>query len=156
MQVLRAVAIVLTALAFVPGGAHIFELPNKIGLARDAYFTVQQIYRGWAFFGVVFFAALGANAGLAVLLWRHGGRCWPPVVASVAIAASLAVFFIWVYPGNLATANWTTAPADWETLRARWEFGHMAAAALVFIGLCAVSLTRIGSDRPLGPQRGDL
>ncbi|MGE0650765.1 MAG: hypothetical protein AB7P12_03310 [Alphaproteobacteria bacterium] len=31
--------------------AHLFELPNKIGLPADAYFTVQQNYRGWALLG---------------------------------------------------------------------------------------------------------
>jgi hypothetical protein len=39
---------VLTALALVPAGAHLFELPNKIGLSQDRYFIVQSIYRGWA------------------------------------------------------------------------------------------------------------
>ena len=36
---------ILTALALVPAGAHLFELPNKIGLAQDQYFIVQSIYR---------------------------------------------------------------------------------------------------------------
>lgn len=39
-------AIVMTALALVPVGAHFFNLPNKIGMPRDLYFDVQQIYRG--------------------------------------------------------------------------------------------------------------
>jgi hypothetical protein len=30
----------------VPSGAHLFALPNKIGLAQDQYFVVQNIYRG--------------------------------------------------------------------------------------------------------------
>src|SRR5690606_16447499 len=51
-------AIMLTALALVPAGAHFFELPNKIGLAEDDYFVVQNIYRGWALFGIVLFGAL--------------------------------------------------------------------------------------------------
>ena len=40
-------AILLTALALVPAGAHLFELPNKIGLSQQDYFVVQGIYRGW-------------------------------------------------------------------------------------------------------------
>jgi hypothetical protein len=28
------------ALALIPAGAHLFELPNKINLSRDAYLTV--------------------------------------------------------------------------------------------------------------------
>ena len=51
----------LTALALVPAGAHLFELPNKIGLDQEPYFIVQGIYRGWALFGIVLFGALAAN-----------------------------------------------------------------------------------------------
>jgi hypothetical protein len=35
-------ALVLTALALVPAGAHLFALPNKIGLAQEQYFIVQN------------------------------------------------------------------------------------------------------------------
>jgi hypothetical protein len=37
--------VALLAASFARGGAlaHAFELPNKVGMTRDAYFTVQQI-----------------------------------------------------------------------------------------------------------------
>jgi hypothetical protein len=35
--------------------------PTKIDLARDQYFVVQKLYRGWALFGVVLFGALIAS-----------------------------------------------------------------------------------------------
>ena len=57
-------AILFMALALVPGGAHLFELPNKIGLGEDAYFAVQQIYAGWALFGIVLFGALTHAVGI--------------------------------------------------------------------------------------------
>jgi len=44
---LQLAAILLTAIALVPAGAHLFAMPNKIELSRDAYFTVQAIYLGW-------------------------------------------------------------------------------------------------------------
>jgi hypothetical protein len=46
VQMVRFLAIVLTALALVPAGAHVFALPNKIGLPQEEYFVVQGIYRG--------------------------------------------------------------------------------------------------------------
>src|SRR4051812_47237591 len=111
MRTLRALAIILTAAALIPGGAHVAELPNKLALIRDQYFTVQQIYRGWALSGMVIFAAFVANLALATMLWRRGEPFWFPAIACLAFAASLALFFVWVYPTNVATANWTESPA---------------------------------------------
>jgi hypothetical protein len=68
------VAVILTALTFAPSGAHLFELPNKIGLSEEHYFIVQSIYRGWAFFGIVIVAGIGTNLTLAVMLMRRESR----------------------------------------------------------------------------------
>jgi hypothetical protein len=35
-----------------PAGAHLFELPNKVGLPQDQWFIAQSIYRSWAFLGL--------------------------------------------------------------------------------------------------------
>ena len=148
LRPLRFVAVVSTALAFVPAGAHLFELPNKIGLPRDAYFVAQGLYRGWALFGFVLFAALAANLGLAAALRNRRA----PVAARLALAAgllialSLAVFFAWTYPANLATENWTRVPPDWEALRRRWEYPHAANAGLIFLALCLTVLSVLDAD----------
>ena len=71
LRVVQFLAILLTALAFVPAGAHLFELPNKIDLPRDAYLTVQGIYAGWAWFGIFDLAALVMNVVLAIKLRRQ-------------------------------------------------------------------------------------
>ena len=44
-------SLVFVAIIFVPAGAHLAELLNKIDLPRDQYFVVQGIYAGWALFG---------------------------------------------------------------------------------------------------------
>jgi hypothetical protein len=76
-SVAQFLAIVFTALALVPAGAHLFELPNKIGLAREAYFIVQSIYRGWALFGIVLIGSLVANLALAIIARRQRAPfCW--------------------------------------------------------------------------------
>ena len=36
LKIVQFLAVVLTALALVPGGAHVFALPNKVGLAADS------------------------------------------------------------------------------------------------------------------------
>ena len=154
LRPLRFLAVVLTALALVPAGAHLFELPNKIGLPRDAYFAAQWLYRGWALFGFVLFGAVAANLGLAAALRRRRARAATrlALAAGLLIALVLAVFFAWTYPANLATENWTRMPADWEDRRRRWEYSHAANAGFTFLALCLVVLSVLdaggrGSDR---------
>ena len=138
-RVAQFLAIVFTALALVPAGAHLFELPNKIGLAEDAYFVVQGIYRGWALFGIVLFGALGANLAVAIMVRRQRGSFWLALMAFLLVAATLAIFFTWTYPANQATSNWTVVPANWQELRTQWEYAHATNAVLTFMALCAVT-----------------
>ena len=76
---LRVLALLLTGLILVPSAAHLFELPGKIGLGRDAYFTVQGIYDGWALFGApssppCWRTARSSLRCAAKTRWRRGGR----------------------------------------------------------------------------------
>lgn len=145
----KFLALVLTALALVPAGAHFFALPNKIGLPEAEYLAVQAIYRGWDLFGVVLVGALLANLFLALRLRRAGGADWYASGAFLLILATLAIFFVWVYPANEATADWQTAPERWRELRMHWEVGHAANAVLTFMAFCMVSLACIRA----GPRR---
>jgi len=72
VKVLQFLAMMLTAVALVPVGAHLFALPKKIHLAASDYFVTQSIYRGWALLGIVLIAAILANAKLTVLLRGQG------------------------------------------------------------------------------------
>lgn len=139
--------ILLTALALVPAGAHLFELPNKIGLSQEAYFTVQGIYRGWALFGVVLIGSILANTAFAILLRRQGGAFWLALLASALMVATLIVFFAWTYPANRATSNWTTEPANWRELRVQWEYAHATNAALTFLALGCVTASALLARR---------
>jgi hypothetical protein len=153
VKTVQFLAVVFTALALVPGGAHLFELPNKIGLDQDAYFTVQAIYSGWALFGIALFGALGFNLALAVL--TRGERT-PFVLACLAflcVAATLAIFFTWTFPTNQATENWTVRPENWEALRTRWEYSHAVNAVITFVGLCAVTLSALTHHRGGGDSQ---
>lgn len=136
-------AIVLTALALVPAGAHLFELPNKIGLAQESYFIVQNIYRGWALFGIVLFGALAANLWLTILLRRRGAAFWLALAGFLLVALTLLIFFTWTFPANQATANWTLAPDNWQALRTQWEYAHATNAILTFLALCSVTLAAL-------------
>ena len=117
IRIAQFLAIVLTALALVPGGAHLFALPNKIGMAREAYFTAQQIYAGWALLGIVLFAALLANLALAIVTRGERPAFVFALVAFLCLAANLVIFFAFTFPANQATANCATMPDNWSRLR---------------------------------------
>jgi hypothetical protein len=143
-------AVILTAVSLIPAGAHLFELPNKIALAQDQYFIVQSIYRGWALFGAVLLPALGVILVLTIMLRRQPAAFRFALVALLCMGATLAIFFTWTYPANVATDNWTAVPDNWAALRRQWEFAHATNAVLTFAALCmlmgAVLSARLDGD----------
>lgn len=70
----RFLAIAFSAAAIMPGGAHLFAMAAKMGMAREPYFTAQRIYHGRALFGIAIFAAIFANAAVAWLVRGQGFR----------------------------------------------------------------------------------
>ena len=147
LQTVRFFAVILTALALVPAGAHFFELPNKIRLSQEQYFTVQGVYRGWALFGFVLLGAIGANLAHAILIRDEPRAFWFALLAFLLMVALFAIFFIWTYPANQATFNWTVAPANWASLRIQWEYSHAANAVMTFLALCAVTASLLVTKR---------
>ncbi len=146
MRTLKFLAIVLTALAFVPVGAHLFALPNKISLSEANYFVVQNIYRGWALFGIVLFGAVFANLALAWAL--RGQRAFVFVLVNlVCLIATLVIFFAFTFPTNQVTNNWTEVPADWQQLRWQWEVSHAVNAVITFIGFCSLAMSVLVEEK---------
>jgi hypothetical protein len=65
----------------------------------------------------------------------------------VLVGASLVVFFVWTFPTNQATANWTVVPENWQELRRQWEYSHAAGAALNLLALGAVTAASLLAER---------
>jgi hypothetical protein len=140
----KIAALTLTALIIIPSGAHLFELPAKIDLDRDAYFIVQGIYMGWAAFFLPIIGAIAANCVLfAALRRRKPTKAWWALLSAGLIVGSLAVFFAFIFPGNQATENWTVQPENWDALRHSWEYGHAANAVLVFAAFIASAIASV-------------
>jgi hypothetical protein len=140
LKIVQFLAVVLTALALVPGGAHAFALLNKIDLTAERYFIVQSIYRGWALFGIVLIGAVLADLALTLMLRRRGGA--PFILALLGfcgVALTLVIFFVWTYPANQATGNWTTVADNWQQLRRQWEYSHAVNAVITFLALCSIT-----------------
>jgi hypothetical protein len=142
LKTVMFLAVVLTALALIPYGAHLFALPNKIGMTREQYFVAQSAYNGWALLSVILIPAMLINIVLAVMLRGEAGfMC--AVAGCTCMAATLLVFFAFTYPANVATQNWTVMPADWEMLRRNWEYSHAANAGLAFASFCLIVLATL-------------
>jgi hypothetical protein len=145
LRIVQFFAIVLTALALVPLGAHLASLPNKINLTAEQYFIVQHSYNGWFLFAFVQIPSVIVAFALAVMMRADARPFRLAIVGGVCMAATLAVYFIWVNPANLATDQWTTIPGNWETLRRNWEYGHAASAFFSIIALCAITAAVVAS-----------
>jgi hypothetical protein len=140
LRVVFLISVWLGAVVLVPSGAHLLEMSHKLLMDRTAYFSAQQLYLGWALFGVPIVLKVILDGVLAVRL-RHSHRAAAcgTLLSAALIAAGLVVFFVWVQPANVATQNWGAQPSNWESLRLRWEYGHMAIAILTLIAFGAVS-----------------
>jgi hypothetical protein len=153
LRIVQFVAVIATALALVPGGAHLLSLPAKMAMPEDPYFVAQQVYRGWAWLGITMLIAILANLASAILARGTLRSCVLSAAASVMIVATVAIFFIWTYPANVATGNWTTVPENWEDLRRQWEYSHAISAVVTFIALsCATAamLPAASTNSPSG------
>ncbi len=144
-KIVLFIAMLASALALGAALAHALELPNKITLTREEYLVAQKSYRGWDLLGwllLVQFAAIVTTAILA----RHESRVLLPVIlAGVFLICAQVVFWVFTYPTNVATQNWTTLPDNWAQLRSRWEYSHAVGAlfqVLTASSLFIAALTR--------------
>jgi ABC-type cobalamin transport system permease subunit len=148
-------SLLFAALALAPALAHLLELPNKIGLSRDDYLIVQQIYRGWALLGFVIAGALLSTLVLMIMVRNRPKAFALTIVAFVCILGTQIVFWTFTFPANQQTNNWTVLPENWEALRARWEYSHAASAVLnliAFISLICSVLTKSTRDVEATPN----
>ena len=89
IDALQLATLFVVALALVPAAAHLFELPNKIGLPPEQYMVVQNIYRGWALFGIVIIGALLLTLMHAIVVRAHTSAMLLSLAAAACVAASL-------------------------------------------------------------------
>ena len=69
------------------------------------------------------------------------------IIGCVCMATTLAVFFTWTSPANVATQHWTVVPDHWQELRRQWEYSHAAAALLNFTAFCLIAWAALSARR---------
>jgi len=140
-------AIIVTGLALVAPGAHLFELIGKMRMDEAQYFIVQGIYRGWWIAGLLLPAACAANLALAVSARRDRIALALALTAAALIALSLVIFFVWTQPANAVSQNWTVRPENFEAWRRQWEYSHAVNAAVTFAAFLAATLAGLRAAR---------
>jgi uncharacterized membrane protein YeaQ/YmgE (transglycosylase-associated protein family) len=105
--------------------------------------------RTWTIIGVAdvpqsfkwYQSLLGLLVGILAALRFTRGDAWTLgwlVLALAGLIGAQVVFWIYTYPANVATSNWTFLPETWEALRARWEYSHAAGAICQLIAFAAL------------------
>jgi hypothetical protein len=98
---------------------------------------------------------IGAIVFTAVLtaMVRNEPRVLPWAVAALlGLIGAQTVFWLFTYPANLETENWTSMPEHWQALRARWEYSH-AAGAVLMVGAMASLIASLIARTPRAEAR---
>jgi uncharacterized membrane protein len=156
-QVVRFFSLLFVGLALAPGVAHILQLPHKIHLAGNDYLRVQQLYAGWSWLAVVVLGALVSTLLLAVLVRARLRQFALACVAFGSLIVTQVIFWMFTFPVNQQTEDWTTLPINWMILRERWEYSHATAAVFDLIAFIAVVLAVLAAvgHREDTPMRAD-
>jgi hypothetical protein len=140
---IRFLAVLVTGLALIAPGAHVYELPRKIMLPMEQYFVVQGIYRGWWIPGLLLPAALVADLALAYSVRADRLAFSLALAAAALLALNLTIFVIWTQPVNNVTDNWLVQTGNWQALRRQWEFSHAANAGVTLTAFCLATLAAL-------------
>jgi hypothetical protein len=140
-------AIASVVLCLVAGGAHFFELANKMSLSPDEYMTVQKIYAGWSLFGIAIVTALVLTSTHTFMVRDNRTAFLLSLAAVLCLAVTQVIFWMFTYPINAASHNWMTMPAKLRGSPATWEYSHVVNAVLTFVALVAITLSVFAEKR---------
>ena len=153
LKFLGLIAVVSVAMCLVPAGAHFFELANKLSMSQPEYMTVQKIYAGWSFFGIAVIAALLISLIHTFMVRSDRTAFFLSLAAFLCLAATQGIFWMFTYPMNVASNNWTVTPADFESTRRQWEYSHAVNAVLTFVALVTITASVVTRKRDLAVMR---
>jgi hypothetical protein len=139
-QIVRFFSLLFVGLALAPGLAHVLQMPHKMDLSGDDYLRVQQLYAGWAWLGVVVLGALTSTLALTIMVRTRLRQFMFACVAFGSVVVTQVTFWMFTFPVNQQTANWTTLPMNWTSLRETWEYSHATAAVFDLVAFIAVAL----------------
>lgn len=146
-MIIAFLAIIVTGLAVVAPGTHLFELARKIRMSEEQYYTVQIIYLGWWIAGLLLPAAIVVNLIHAFAVGIGTLPAWLAFTAAALLILNLAIFMVWTRPVNTVTRNWTLRLENWRALRRQWEFSHAANAGVTVLAFGFAALAGLQATR---------
>ncbi len=153
-QIVRFFSLLFVGLTLAPGLAHVLQMPHKMNLSGADYLRVQQLYAGWSLFGVVILGGLVSTLALTILVRTRLRQFALASIAFGSVLVTQVIFWMFTFPVNQQTRNWTTLPVNWMILRERWEYSHATAAVfdlIAFIAIVLAVLAAVGhpQDEPM-------
>lgn len=139
------ITLLATALSLGAALAHAFSLPNKIDLSSNEYFITQKAYRGWSHLAYVLAVQFVSMTTLAIMARRDPYIFWPVIVALGCLIGAQALFWVFTFPANVATQNWTVVPDNWESVRRQWEYSNAGGAAFQLLAMIALVVAVLAS-----------
>jgi hypothetical protein len=91
--------------------------------------------------------SLLSTLALTIMSRGEGRRFAFGLTALLCIVGTQVVFWVFTYPANKQTNNWTVLPPNWQALRFQWEYSHATSAILNLIALVSVILAVIDTHR---------
>lgn len=141
-NILRFLALLFVGLALGGSLAHLYELSNKIHLSAENYLTVQQIYRGWnVLIGALWLGELLSLVSLTIVSRGENKTFIWTLMALICFIGANIVFWMFTYPANRQTNNWTMLPGNWLELRNQWEYSHAAGAVLQLLSFLSLTIS---------------
>lgn len=129
------------------GLAHVWSLPNKITMPAQDYLMVQQVYRGWALLSIVIVCAIISTTVQSVVYRRARKVFILSVGALCCLILSQIIFWMFTFPANQQTLNWTYLPDSWRQLRDQWEYSHAAGCFFGVVAFILVILSALQKKR---------
>ena len=108
---------------------------------------MQQIYREWALLGILPVASLLSTVILIIQSYKQSQEFILNAIALGCIVGTQLIFWIFIYPVNQLTKNWTVLPTNWEQFRNRWEFSHAISALLNVFALILLIISFLSKEK---------
>ena len=66
--------------------------------------------------------------------------------AALCLTATQVIFWMFTYPINVASNNWTVTSEAFEAARLQWEYSHAVNALLTFVAFVAITLSVLNHE----------